>query len=106
MSSSNQGPIDAPPDAHTPIPSTIEAEAPPILEKGNTDTKIEDQFEDPAPARDVQVLEMWNHPKINIYRYFATLYCFIVMGMGDAAYGVGDMRRGAVDGTFANLNRL
>ena len=33
-------------------------------------------------------LEVWNKPRINQYRYFATLITFIVMGMNDAAYGV------------------
>jgi hypothetical protein len=33
-------------------------------------------------------LEIWNKPKVNKYRYLATLYTFIVMGMNDAAYGV------------------
>jgi len=33
-------------------------------------------------------LEQWNNPKINIYRYLATLYTFVIMGMNDAAYGV------------------
>jgi hypothetical protein len=33
-------------------------------------------------------LEQWNKPRINVYRYLATLYCFIIMGMNDAAYGV------------------
>lgn len=32
-------------------------------------------------------LERWNNPQINVYRYLATLYCFIIMGMNDAAYG-------------------
>ncbi|TVY16730.1 hypothetical protein LARI1_G004638 [Lachnellula arida] len=34
-------------------------------------------------------LEKWNRPRINIYRYLATLYSFVIMGMNDAAYGVG-----------------
>ena len=33
-------------------------------------------------------LEQWNKPRINLYRYFASLYSFIIMGMNDAAYGV------------------
>ncbi|TVY47342.1 Bypass of stop codon protein [Lachnellula occidentalis] len=32
-------------------------------------------------------LEQWNRPRINIYRYLATLYSFVIMGMNDAAYG-------------------
>ncbi len=33
-------------------------------------------------------LEQWNHPRINLYRYLTTLFCLILMGMNDAAYGV------------------
>jgi len=32
-------------------------------------------------------LEKWNSSRTNIYRYFATLYSFIILGMSDAAYG-------------------
>jgi hypothetical protein len=37
-----------------------------------------------SPSR----LEQWNEPRINAYRFFATLYSFIIMGMNDAASGV------------------
>lgn len=37
---------------------------------------------------DAPVLERWNEPRINAYRYFAALYSFILMGMTDAANGV------------------
>jgi hypothetical protein len=33
-------------------------------------------------------LDRWNQPRINMYRYFTTLFCLIIMGMNDAAYGV------------------
>lgn len=33
-------------------------------------------------------LEKWNHPRINVYRSFATFWSFLVMGSNDAAYGV------------------
>lgn len=33
-------------------------------------------------------LDKWNEPSGNMYRYFATIYSFIVMGMNDAASGV------------------
>ncbi|KAI0016276.1 tRNA wybutosine-synthesizing protein [Xylariomycetidae sp. FL0641] len=32
-------------------------------------------------------LERWNHPPINAYRYLATILCFVIMGMSDAAIG-------------------
>jgi hypothetical protein len=33
-------------------------------------------------------LEQWNEPRINVYRYIAALYTFVIMGMNDSAYGV------------------
>ena len=33
-------------------------------------------------------LQQWNNPRINIWRFFASVMGFIVMGMNDAAYGV------------------
>lgn len=33
-------------------------------------------------------LGRWNNPRINIYRYLAANFSFVIMGMNDAAYGV------------------
>ncbi|KAJ5756912.1 uncharacterized protein N7511_007094 [Penicillium nucicola] len=33
------------------------------------------------------VLEKWNQNRLNMYRTFATFWCFLVMGANDAAYG-------------------
>jgi hypothetical protein len=41
-----------------------------------------------SPVTETSALEIWNEPRINMYRYLATLFTFIVMGMNDAAYGV------------------
>lgn len=41
-----------------------------------------------SPDTESSNLEQWNKPRINTYRYLATIYSFIVMGMNDAAYGV------------------
>jgi hypothetical protein len=41
-----------------------------------------------GPVTETPELEIWNKPRINMYRYLATLYTFIIMGMNDAAYGV------------------
>ena len=46
---------------------------------------MKESFPDPAPG---ESLEHWNRPRINIYRYLATLWSFILMGMNDAAIGV------------------
>lgn len=40
-------------------------------------------------------LEKWNSPRINIYRSFATFWCFLTMGANDAAYGVSAFIRDA-----------
>lgn len=42
----------------------------------------------PQPSTTVSVVERWNHPKANMYRTFATLFAFLIMGANDAAYGV------------------
>jgi hypothetical protein len=38
--------------------------------------------------RDEPHQELWNEPRVNAYRYFASLFAFTIMGMNDAAYGV------------------
>lgn len=35
-----------------------------------------------------QPQEMWNSPRINVFRVFATFWSFVVMGLNDATYGV------------------
>lgn len=45
----------------------------------------EAESSDDAPP---EVLERWNHPRVNMYRFYTTLYSFIVMGMNDGAVGV------------------
>lgn len=50
----------------------------------------------PIPAdspEEFLVLEKWHSPRINMYRSFATFWCFLTMGANDAAYGVGDDTR-------------
>jgi hypothetical protein len=54
------------------------------LESGIDETKEQGKI----PENVSKGLEQWNKPRINVYRYLATLYCFIIMGMNDAAYGV------------------
>ncbi|KAJ9636325.1 hypothetical protein H2199_008000 [Coniosporium tulheliwenetii] len=41
----------------------------------------------PQPSTTVGVVERWNHPRINLYRTFATFFGFLIMGANDAAYG-------------------
>jgi len=40
------------------------------------------------PDTAVEALQMWNEPRINMWRVFATLYSFFIFGMNDGAYGV------------------
>lgn len=45
--------------------------------------------ESSSPPDDTEsLLPRWNHPRSNIFRVFATLWVFLVMGANDAAYGV------------------
>lgn len=65
--------------------SSADEEAKRDLESGNENTQ--DLVETPFNVSNIG-LERWNKPQINVYRYLATLYSFIIMGMNDAAYGV------------------
>ena len=47
--------------------------------------KMEDMF---TSTITVEILQEWNHPRINMYRVFATFYSFFIFGMNDGAYGV------------------
>ncbi|CZR52009.1 related to tetracycline resistance proteins [Phialocephala subalpina] len=60
------------------------AEHKPKLVFEDTKGQIESPVED---ADGDEILERWNKPRINLYRYLAALYSFIIMGMNDAAYG-------------------
>jgi hypothetical protein len=42
----------------------------------------------PRPVSAVEALQGWNKPRINIWRFVATNYCFYMMGLNDAAVGV------------------
>ncbi|KAF2846589.1 MFS general substrate transporter, partial [Plenodomus tracheiphilus IPT5] len=41
----------------------------------------------PQPSTTVSVVERWNQYRTNIFRTFATLFAFLIMGANDAAYG-------------------
>lgn len=36
----------------------------------------------------INELEHWNSPRVNLYRYYATNFSFLIMGMNDASLGV------------------
>lgn len=74
---------------------TIESITPPtIVENDAKDSPaspvvdVMEQTEQHDHSTSSSPLERWNEPRGNIYRYFATLYSFIIMGMNDAATGV------------------
>ena len=52
------------------------------------DTK--EQLKSPVTetGTEAEKLERWNKSPINIYRFSAALYSFVIMGMNDGAYGV------------------
>ncbi len=39
----------------------------------------------PQPGKELQ---RWNETGLNMFRFFSTIYCFILMGMTDGAVGV------------------
>lgn len=41
----------------------------------------------PSPTTATEQIERWNHPRVNVYRIFATFWSFVIMGMNDATYG-------------------
>lgn len=63
------------------------------IEMKNEDT--EEQCTSSGAENGCSRLEHWNSPRININKYFATIYCFIIMGMNDAAYGVSRLLLGS-----------
>jgi hypothetical protein len=48
--------------------------------------KDESAHIDPEPT--VDTLEQWNNPRINTWRFLATLLSFLMMGGNDGAFGV------------------
>jgi hypothetical protein len=72
----------------------IDNNSPPILMEHNTKQVVSIATDDTMERHDISgsstsaSLERWNEPRINMYRYFTTLYSFIIMGMNDAATGV------------------
>lgn len=41
----------------------------------------------PQPSTTVSIVERWNQSRTNMFRTFATLFAFLIMGANDAAYG-------------------
>lgn len=73
-----------------PPPTSIAAEARAISgshdEKAMTEVSPQATDEDPGF---VNGLERWNQPRVNAFRFIATLLSLFIMGMNDACIGVG-----------------
>jgi hypothetical protein len=70
----------------TTSPVGVEHDAKKIVSIATEDAKeqLDCSVSSPSPPP----LDKWNEPRGNMYRYFATIYSFIIMGMNDAASGV------------------
>jgi hypothetical protein len=64
------------------------------------ETETKEDLDSPTP--EIEKLEQWNKTKVDVYRYLAALYSFIIMGMNDAAYGVRPQRHLANNCHFAD----
>nr|OQO23132.1 hypothetical protein B0A51_10089 [Rachicladosporium sp. CCFEE 5018] len=54
----------------------------------DSDDNPEDRNETlPSPITASTQVETWNSPRVNLYRFPATLWAFTIMGMNDASYG-------------------
>jgi hypothetical protein len=42
----------------------------------------------PPSPKEEAVLQKWNSPRINAWRFLVTLYSFIILGMNDGTVGV------------------
>jgi hypothetical protein len=63
----------------------------PVVNKEHHDeekyvTKADDEL--PGPNAAGSSLEHWNKPRINLWRFLATLWSFWMMGANDGAFGV------------------
>ncbi len=57
-------------------------------EKAETSQDVTDEESGTPSSQPAQELERWNETGVNVFRFFSTIYAFILMGMTDAAVGV------------------
>lgn len=50
-------------------------------------------------------LQKWNEPRVNIFRFFATLYSFIILGMNDGVMGVSTKQENRNTGVIGDANK-
>jgi hypothetical protein len=71
----------------TDVPALLEKDI--QLSKGNAaERDLELSNGRPFPQHQEPALQRWNATKLSKFRFLVTLYCFIIMGMNDAAVGV------------------
>ena len=58
----------------------------PINQEPSDSEKVRDQVSPPEAA--VEAKQRWNHPRLNMWKVFATFFSFLVLGMNDGSYGV------------------
>ncbi|KAL2016511.1 hypothetical protein VTK56DRAFT_3439 [Thermocarpiscus australiensis] len=63
-------------DGHMQDPEKVES----------TEDATDEESRPPSPPPS-QTLQRWNESSSNMFRFFSTIYCFILMGMTDAAVG-------------------
>lgn len=85
------------PSAEDSLPIDKALETPPSTavddqSKSNSSAHIQDEEKAEFELSETQeagpALLKWNHPRINMWRFFVTLLSFIIMGANDASYGV------------------
>ncbi|KAI2241347.1 hypothetical protein LOZ13_002757 [Ophidiomyces ophidiicola] len=58
------------------------------MESGNASlSSLRRNEEQPVPSTAAGISETWKYPRINLWRFLASNYSFIILGMNDAAYG-------------------
>ena len=65
-------------------------EQPIVEEQAQTSSDVESGEAPPASATGQPIT--WKNPRINIWRVFAALFSFIILGVNDAAYGVSGLQ--------------
>ncbi|PGH14102.1 hypothetical protein AJ79_03219 [Helicocarpus griseus UAMH5409] len=71
---------------------SINSKSPPgsIYQPGHvTSTSAQNEYDDTSPSvsTNSRPPQRWNYPKRNLFRFIATNFSFIVLGINDAAYG-------------------
>jgi hypothetical protein len=77
---------DANIELQSPAPAAPHDQGPVLGDKGGGSIDPVELISQPSTT--VSVVERWKHPMGNLYRTFAVLFAFTIMGANDAAYSV------------------